>query len=201
MRKPIHPLQQMRKLAAGVMLAFFANAVACHLAIAQPVAASAPSSATPRDTLAAAAANVGIKRCLPAISRLSSINVSGSTANDVLVDWDRKNPDAGPFFSLSGIEFRNASLALSLTALPTANGGCSVAAERISVAPLTCKSIADQELAGYKATQLLATFTVYVDARDPGASVSLIDSPPGCLIIRRHVAFDWKDPASNTGSR
>ncbi len=157
-------------------------------------APAAPAPGVPLDALTAAATNVGVKRCLPAISRLSSLTVSGSTGNDVLVDWDRKNPDGGPFFSLSGVEYKNASLAFSLTAVPDAAGGCSVAAERISVAPFACRSIAQQELGGYKATQLLTTFTVYVDPRDPGASVTLIDSPPGCLIIRRHVEYDWKDP-------
>ena len=155
----------------------------------------APAAGVPLDALTAAATNVGVRRCLPAITRLSSLTVSGSTGNDVLVDWDRKNPDGGPFFSLSGVEYKNASLAFSLTAVPDSAGGCSVAAERISVAPFACRSIAQQELGGYQATQLLATFTVYVDARDPGASVTLIDSPPGCLIIRRHVEYDWKDPA------
>lgn len=157
--------------------------------------AQAPAAGVPLDALTAAATNVGVRRCLPAISRLSSLTVSGSTGNDVLVDWDRKNPDGGPFFSLSGVEYKNASLAFSLTAVPDAAGGCSIAAERISVAPFACRSIAQQELGGYQVTQLLATFTVYVDPRDPGASVTLIDSPPGCLIIRRHVEYDWKDPA------
>ncbi len=166
-----------------------------HAQVSPPRPAAPLPAAAPLDALTAAATNVGIKRCLPAISRLSSLTVNGSTGNDVLVDWDRKNPDGGPFFSLSGVEYKNASLAFSLTAVPDAAGGCSVAAERISVAPFACKSIAQQELGGYRVTQLLATFTVYVDPRDPGASVTLIDSPPGCLIIRRHVEYDWKDPA------
>ena len=153
----------------------------------------------PLDTLTLAATNVGIKRCLPAISRLSSLVLNGSTGNDVLVDWDRKNADGMPFFSLSGVEYKNASLAFSLTAVPDSQGGCSVAAERISVAPFTCRSIALQELGGYRAVQLLPTFTVYVDEKDAGASVSLIDSPPGCLLIRRHVQFDWKEPAVAPG--
>ena len=123
--------------------------------------------------------------------------LSGSTGNDVLVDWDRKNADGMPFFSLSGVEYKNASLAFSLTAVPDSQGGCSIAAERISVAPFTCKSIALQELGGYRAVQLLPTFTVYVDEKDAGASVSLIDSPPGCLLIRRHVQFDWKEPVTS----
>ncbi len=183
-------------LVAGILctLSLTSHAQVSPPRAAGPLAPAAPAPGVPLDALTAAATNVGVKRCLPAISRLSSLTVNGSTGNDVLVDWDRKNPDGGPFFSLSGVEYKNASLAFSLTAVPDATGGCSVAAERISVAPFACRSIAQQELGGYKATQLLATFTVYVDPRDPGASVTLIDSPPGCLIIRRHVEYDWKDP-------
>lgn len=182
-------------LTAGALCAL---SIAGHAQVSSPRPGAplvAPPPGVPMDTLTAAATNVGVKRCLPAISRLSSLTLNGSTGNDVLVDWDRKNPDGGPFFSLSGVEYKNASLAFSLTAVPDATGGCSIAAERISVAPFACRSIAQQELGGYKATQLLATFTVYVDTRDPGATVTLIDSPPGCLIIRRHVEYDWKDPA------
>ena len=168
------------------------------MAQVQPVSPQLPAQAArgaALDTLTLAAKNVGVVRCLPAISRLSSLVVSGSTGNDVLVDWDRKSADTRPFFSLSGVEYKNASLAFSLTAVPDSQGGCSVAAERISVAPFTCSSIAQQELPGYSVNRLLATFTVYVSPQDPGASVTLIDSAPGCLIIRRHVEFDWKDPS------
>jgi len=69
-----------------------------------------------------------------------------------------------------------------------------VAAERISVAPFTCASIAQQELAGYQMTKLLSIYTVYVDPKEPNSSVSLIDSPPGCLVIRRFVEYSWKSP-------
>ena len=168
------------------------------MAQVQPVSPQLPAQAArgaALDTLTLAAKNVGVVRCLPAISRLSSLVVSGSTGNDVLVDWDRKSADTRPFFSLSGVEYKNASLAFSLTAVPDSQGGCSVAAERISVAPFTCSSIAQQELPGYSVNRLLATFTVYVSPQDPGASVTLIDSAPGCLIIRRHVEFDWKEPS------
>lgn len=199
---PSHRALRLRSLlAAGFLCALGLNS---HAQVSPPrpaalPAPAAPAPGAPLDALTAAATNVGVKRCLPAISRLSSLTVSGSTGNDVLVDWDRKNPDGGPFFSLSGVEYKNASLAFSLTAVPDAAGGCSVAAERISVAPFACRSIAQQELGGYRVTQLLATFTVYVDPRDPGASVTLIDSPPGCLIIRRHVEYDWKDPTKAKG--
>ena len=117
--------------------------------------------------------------------------------HDVLLDWDRQRPDAGPLFSLIGLEFPNAGVAASITAVPdVASNTCTVAAERISVAPFTCASIAQQELPGYQMTRLLPIYAVYTDPKEPTSSVSLIDSPPGCLIIRRFVEYNWKDPAA-----
>lgn len=147
-----------------------------------------------QDTLTRAATSVGVRKCLPAITRLSALTVQGSRSHDVLLDWDRKQPDAGPVFSLIGLEYPNAGVAASITAIPDPSGSCTVSAERISVAPFTCASIAQQELAGYQMTRLLPTFAVYTDVKEPTSSVSLIDSPPGCLVIRRFVEYGWKDP-------
>ncbi|MNT67356.1 hypothetical protein D3C72_2054900 [compost metagenome] len=120
--------------------------------------------------------------------------MQGSRAHDVLLDWDRKRPDAGPVFSLVGIQYPNAGVAASITAIPDDSGACTVAAERISVAPFTCASVAEQELKNYKRTPLLPIYTVYTDDKEPTSSVSLIDSPPGCLVIRRYVEYGWRDP-------
>ena len=169
---------------------------ACAGALAQGVLVPQAPPPPPMDKLTGAAASVGVKKCLPAISRLSSLSVQGSRSHDVLLDWDRKQPDAGPVFSLIGLEYPNAGVAASITAIPQPGGSCTVSAERISVAPYTCASIAQQELAGYQMTRLLPTFAVYTDAREPTSSVSLIDSPPGCLVIRRFVEYNWKDPAA-----
>lgn len=155
--------------------------------------------APPQDKLAQAAASVGVQKCLPAIKRLSALTVQGSRSHDVLLDWDRKQPDAGPFFSLIGMEYPNAGVAASVTAVPDPSGStCSVAAERISVAPYTCASIAQTELPGYQMFRLLPTYAVYTDPKEPSSSVSLIDSPPGCLVIRRFVEYHWQDPAAAT---
>ncbi len=148
---------------------------------------------TPQDKLTLAANSVGVKRCLPAITRLSGLTVQGSRSHDLLLDWDKKRPDGGPVFSLIGLEYPNAGVAAAITAVPEPDG-CTVAAERISVAPYTCASIAQQELAGYQMTRLLPVFAVYIDSKEPTSSVSLIDSPPGCLVIRRYVEYGWKDP-------
>lgn len=155
-----------------------------------------PPSASP-NSLALAVANVGIKRCASALQRLSSLGVQNASGNDVLLDWDRKRLEKTPVFALIGLEYPNTGAAMSVTAVPEADGSCSLSAERISVAPVPCQQLAQQELSGYTATSLLNNFKVYTDARDPTASVSLIDTPPGCLVIRRYVEFNWMDPAGN----
>ncbi|MDR6523310.1 hypothetical protein J2789_006007 [Variovorax paradoxus] len=169
---------------------------AASVAFAQGVLVPQAPPAAPQDTLTRAAASVGVKRCLPAITRLSTLTVQGSRSHDVLLDWDRKRPDAGPMFSLIGMEFPNAGVAASITAIPDESGACTVSAERISVAPFTCASVGQQELASYKMTRLLPNYAVYTDEKEPTSSVSLIDSPPGCLIIRRYVEYGWRDPAA-----
>lgn len=165
-------------------------------ALAQGVLVPQAPPAAPQDTLTRAATSVGVKRCLPAITRLATLTVQGSRSHDVLLDWDRKRPDAGPMFSLIGMEFPNAGVAASITAIPDDSGACTVSAERISVAPFTCASVGQQELGTYKMTRLLPNYAVYTDEKEPTSSVSLIDSPPGCLIIRRYVEYGWRDPAA-----
>jgi len=111
-----------------------------------------------------------------------------------LLDWDRKLPDAGLVFSLVGIQYLNASMAESITTIPDNSSACTVAAERISVAPFTCARVAEQELKNYKRTPLLPIYTVYTDVKEPTSSVSLIDSPPDCLVIGSYVEYGWRDP-------
>ncbi|MGJ7610580.1 MULTISPECIES: hypothetical protein [unclassified Variovorax] len=185
------PTQTFQRLLPAVLAG-----AAAGTALAQGVLVPQAPPAAAQDTLTRAATSVGIKRCLPAISRLSALTVQGSRSHDVLLDWDRKRPDAGPMFSLIGIQYPNAGVAASITAIPDDSGTCTVSAERISVAPFTCESVAQQELAGYRMTRLLPNFAVYTDDREPTSSVSLVDSPPGCLVIRRYVAYGWKDPGT-----
>ncbi|MGJ7607239.1 hypothetical protein ACSFA7_23090 [Variovorax sp. LT1R20] len=165
-------------------------------ALAQGVLVPQAPAAAPQDTLTRAATSVGIKRCLPAITRLATLTVQGSRGHDVLLDWDRKRPDDGPMFSLVGIQYPNAGVAASITAIPGDSGSCTVSAERISVAPFTCQSVAEQELKDYQMTRLLPIYAVYTDPKEPTSSVSLIDSPPGCLVIRRYVEYGWRDPST-----
>ena len=163
-----------------------AGSVLAQAVLAQPQAA-------PPNALAAAAQNLGLARCGPALERLSALGVQGARGNDVLVDWDRKRAATSPVFSMIGLDYGNGGAAMTVTAVPEADGSCSVSAERIAVAPIPCASVARQELPGTQRTQLLPNFAVHTDPKDRTSSVSLIDAPPGCLVIRRYVEFNWKD--------
>ena len=155
---------------------------------------TAPAAPPPTNAALSAIQNVGIKTCAPAIERLSRLAIERTVGHDVLLDWDRKNANAAPVFLLIGLEYPDAGAALSLTAVPRDDGSCTVAAERISSAPVSCQMVAQSELQSMRATHLLPTFKVYTDPKDPTATVSLIDAPPGCLVIRRYVEYHWTPP-------
>ncbi len=168
-----------------------AGACGAGLVHAQSILAP-PQPARVQNALSSAAANVGLTACKPALERLSTLAINGTRNNDVLLDWDRKRPATSPVFALIGLEYPNGGAAMSITTIPDGVGGCSVSGERISSAPMACEAVAAQELRGYSATRLLSNMTVYTDGKDPSSTVSLIDTPPGCLVIRRYVEFNWK---------
>jgi hypothetical protein len=163
-------------------------------AFAQGVLAPPQAETGPRNSLAYAAQAVGVRQCLPALTALSALGVQGASNNDVLFDWDRTRAGNGTVFSLIGLELPNTNAAMSITGVPEADGSCTVSAERISVAPATCQTVARKELVGYQATKLLNHMMVYTDAKDPGSSVSLIDAQASCLVIRRYVKFSAGAP-------
>ena len=166
------------------------------LALVVVVVATAASSAPVIDPglpiLAKAAESVGVRQCLAAVATVSSRANVGATAQDVILDWDHGTPDAQAFFSLTGLEFGSRSAALSLTVVPEAGGGCSIMAERISGAPIACAVVAKSELTGYVGHPLLNTVEVFVNPRTPRETVTLVNTPPGCLIIRRQADYNWR---------
>lgn len=157
--------------------------------VAAPPAPPSRLAQVPSNTLMMAMQASGLQRCNTPLKALSDLGLQGSTNNDVLLDWDRQRPANSPVFALLGVETPNGSVAMSLNAAPEADGSCSVSAERISVAPVACKTIAESELIGYQRFPLLKQMTVYTQPNDPGSSVSLINIREGCLIIRRFARF------------
>ena len=145
----------------------------------------------PTTVLAQAAQSVGVRRCYSAINLVSSRVFSDAQHEDVVLDWDHKSPDTAPFFSLSGMEYQSGAAVFSLTTVPALMGGCAILAERISSAPLSCKDVARSELAGYHGTPLVKAVTVYTAPGRPRETVTLVDAPPSCVIVRRQVQFEW----------
>lgn len=193
-RSSLRCASQILVLVQALSLALVSGEALAQSAPANQRGARPAAAAGIIDTTTEAAKNVGVKACLPAVQRLSVMSINGSRGNDVLVDWDKKSPATGPFFSLTGVEYQDGSFVVTMSAVPTEDGKCSFAAERISVAPFPCKNIVQGELVGYTETRLLPTFAVYTQANDVGATVSLIDTAPGCLVIRRQVSYHWTTP-------
>ncbi|WP_157651551.1 hypothetical protein [Burkholderia ubonensis] len=142
----------------------------------------------PSTVLAGAAMKAGIRRCYSMINAVSGRTFANTERSDVVLDWDRSDPDNSPFFSLSGLDYGQASALLSLTTTPV-DAGCSVLVERISSAPLSCKEVARSELAGYHGVALVKSITVYTNPAHSRETVTLLDAPPSCVIVRRQVQF------------
>jgi hypothetical protein len=168
------------------------SALILSVVVLATTAGSAPATDPGLPILAKAAEAVGVRSCLAAVATVSSRATVGATAQDVILDWDHGQPDAKAFFSLTGLEFGPRSAALSLTVVPEAGGGCSIMAERISGAPIACAVVAKSELTGYVGHPLLSTVEVYVNPHTPRETVTLVSTPPGCLIIRRQADYNWR---------
>jgi hypothetical protein len=183
----------------GGLLVISTSVVAAH---AQSVLAPAASAPEPRNPLVLAAGNVGVRQCLPALNALSAYGVRDARNSDVLLDWDHRKPNGAAVFSLLGLEGQAAAgnAVMSVAAVPEADGSCSASAERISVEPRSCKAVADKELRGFHATQLLPQMTVYSKQEDPGSTISLVETSGSCLVVRRFVKYSAAWTASGAAS-
>ncbi|MGN4069531.1 hypothetical protein ACS0Y7_33535 [Burkholderia gladioli] len=143
-----------------------------------------------------AARSIGMRRCESAVAGVASRALQGTQKHDIVVDWNRADPDGGPFFSVTGLQYPTVSALLSLSVVPLANRACGILIERISSAPIACKEVAHSELAQYHATPLVRAVTVYTLPARPRETVILVDTPQSCLIVRRQADFSW--PAATT---
>ena len=160
-------------------------------------AAAAVQQRGPANAMAEAAQLVGVRRCLPALSRLSGLSLQGAVLHDVVLDWDRQAPDAAPFFGLMGVvEPQSGVHAATLTAIPEGTGDCTVLAERMAWAPKMCALLAREELPGYTVAQLVPGMAVLTHSSDVGSTISLLDAGPGCMVVRRYVQYRWRDPSA-----
>ena len=144
--------------------------------------------------LSKAARAVGVRQCLTLVSATAKRVTQGATGQDILLDWDHRTPDAGPLFSLTGINIGPQAAAASVVAVPSPTGGCTLLVERISATAKPCPAVAKAELAGYRATPLLPNIMVYSRPDRGLESTTLITSSGACLILRRQAVFNWLPP-------
>ncbi|WP_419689998.1 hypothetical protein ACN22W_36695 [Burkholderia theae] len=175
-----------RRPLVGILMICISNLIE-----AQALQPGGVAPAQETTVLAGAATAAGVRRCISAIDMVSRRMFTGASRADVILDWDRSNPDGAPFFSLSGMDLHRDSALLSLTTAPVATGACAILVERISSAPTTCGTVARTELAGYRATALVRAVTVYTNPARPRETITLVDAPPSCLVLRRQVEFNW----------
>ncbi|WP_338641797.1 hypothetical protein [Burkholderia pyrrocinia] len=161
-----------------------ASATSAAAAQSDSMLPAAPASRS-QTILAQAAQAIGVRRCLATVDQVSDRMFAQVKRPDVALDWDRSYPDGEPVFSLSGLEYQDVSAALSLTMVPSPAGGRTILAERISSAPTSCTEVVRSTLAGYKGTQLVKAVTVYANPKHPRDTVTLVESPPNCVIVRR----------------
>ncbi|WP_423382941.1 hypothetical protein [Burkholderia sp. LMG 32019] len=154
-------------------------------------AAPAIPAAPGATVLAQAAQAVGVRRCYAAVDQVSARMLAGTRRTDVALDWDRRDPDGEPFFAIAGLEYQSASAVLSLTTVPAPTGGCTILVEHVSSVPSPCKAVAAAQLRDYTGTQLVKAVTVYTHPGRPRETITLVDTPPACLIVRRQVQYKW----------
>lgn len=178
-----------RALKFGWFFVFLAGLGLGHIgAMAQGGLVPTPAPAEPLVT--AAARQVGVRRCLPAIAAVAQRATNDATQQDVIVDWDRQAPDLAPFFSLTGLGNGTQRAALTIAANPTPQG-CAVLVERMSASDLSCAQIAANELPGFRSGALIEGITVYQNPNAAGETYTLVQNPGGCMIIRRQATMKW----------
>lgn len=167
--------------------------VAIFIIAQQPAYSQRSAARAPDPVVVQAARVVGVRQCLGGVSATAKRIMQGAVRQDILLDWDHDAPDRGPLFSMTGLEFPNGQIAVvALNAVPTANGRCTMLAERISTIQKSCAEVARQEMQGANSTVLLPSIMVYTRPGQPLESYSLVSTTANsCLIIRRQAVFNW----------
>ncbi|HEY2751635.1 MAG TPA: hypothetical protein VGI62_09780 [Phenylobacterium sp.] len=144
---------------------------------------------TPLVTLAAQ--KIGVRQCLPAVTSIAQRGLLGATMQDIVLNWDHQAPDAGPFFSMTGMGAAVQRATLSITAVPVAGGSCAVLVERVSSGADNCSIVATRDLPPMPGGKLIDGITVYQNPKQPEETYTLVQNPGSCIVIRRQVVFKW----------
>ena len=187
-------LRRIRRLPFWEIVAIAVMLFGVNAWVSQALAQAESRSAAGEPLVAAAALQVGIRRCLSAVDTVSRRVTQGAIRQDIMMDWDRSRPDVGPLFALTGMSDGVRNGLFTLSAAPTPEGGCSLIAERIGVETRSCQAFAATTLPGYKSAALIPGILVYYNPSRPGETFTLINSGTAagasCLVVRRQPVFN-----------
>ena len=138
-----------------------------------------------------AAQQIGVKQCYPAIAAIAQRATAGATMQDIVLSWNHEAPDSYPFFSMTGMGNATQRAALSIIAVPSPDGHCSILVERVSSGPVDCATVAAKEFPTMPNSKLIDGITVYQNPQTPDETYTLIQNPGSCIVIRRQAVFKW----------
>lgn len=132
------------------------------------------------------AKNAGIKKCLPAIKKITDFLISDGKAGAHSF-WNDKNPDLSPFSTVIERSFSVGSVVSNVTVSPTSDGKCYIEYQKIYNSDKSCIAEA-QELDGAKYKNELNS---RVSVLEHGSvNIYLLPNENKCTVIRKEVIAD-----------
>jgi hypothetical protein len=132
------------------------------------------------------AKQAGIKKCLPAIEKITNFIIEGGNAGAHSF-WHNEKPDSRAFTTAIERHFADGVVFTNVNVVPTADGECYVEYLRISNMNKSCLATA-QGLEGAKYKGELRKDIAILEHR--GVTVYLIPNASQCTMVRKEVIMD-----------
>lgn len=142
--------------------------------------------------VALAAKKIGVKACLEAITKVATDNMVGAVDQDIVINWNKKDPNGEPFFSLTALGAGEQRAILSITAIPLAqHKGCALMVQRVFTSTQLCSDIANNQLSTFVGGSLIKGVFVYQDPENREETYTLMQNSNNCTIIFRREIPKW----------
>lgn len=134
------------------------------------------------------AAKAGVKKCLPAIRRVSEFLIEDGDAGAHAV-WSTKNADKQVFTAVVERNFADGVLLTSMTVSPIATGECAAVYEQVSYSPRSCIAVAKETFGNYDYKHSVNKSVVVLQMND--IHVYLLPAEGGgCVSIKKEVVME-----------
>lgn len=149
-------------------------------------------ASTETPLVALAAKKIGVKVCLEAITKVATDNMAGVVDQNIVVNWNKKDPNGEPFFSMTALGAGEQRAILSITAIPLAqHKGCALMVERIFTSAQLCSVIGNNQLSTFVGGSLIKGVFVYQDPENREETYTLMQNSNNCTVIFRREIPKW----------